>query len=103
MVRYPCCDKGKSHLEIEGPVPASFAAIQGELLEEQVAHGGEQAAVEFLFDAPIQLAKELTGFRHDEDVHGTSGDFFLILERAEESPIASFGKALSGLFRKRSS
>lgn len=61
-------DKGPAHLEVEGTAPAALAAIRG-----RVAEG---------FDVPAGLSKELTGFRHDEDIGGAGqGDLFTVLER----------------------
>jgi hypothetical protein len=52
--------------------------------------------VDYVYDAPAELAKELTGFRHDQDTPGWIGEVFEILER--ESVL---GK-LFGRFRRSS-
>ena len=91
------CEKGKAHLEVEGPVPLQLAGIQNKLLADQAAEGGEEGEVDFLFDAPIQLAKELTGFRFDEDVPGVSRDLFVVLEKDGKPS----GGWLGGLFDKK--
>jgi hypothetical protein len=57
---------GRYHISPTGVAPASVHEIIARLTTEQDANGGEKADVDFLFDAPIELAAELTGFRHDE-------------------------------------
>jgi hypothetical protein len=52
---------GPAHLDAQGDLPAVFAAIRDHLSKQQ-AHGG----ADYLFDIPIEVAKAITGFRHDE-------------------------------------
>lgn len=35
-------------------------------MRDQQNEGGQDAAVDLVFDVPLLLAKELTGFKHDE-------------------------------------
>ena len=94
----------------------SWAALKGGNLQTACAAGGLRATgkreetaesrfvgaqlptadVDYVYDAPAELAKELTGFRHDQDTPGWIGEVFEILER--ESVL---GKLL-GRFRRRS-
>lgn len=53
--------QARNHLEIEGTPPESFALIQ----REQFARVSEDRDVDFIFDIPVRLARELVGFRHD--------------------------------------
>jgi hypothetical protein len=71
--------KGSKGLEVKGQPPASFAAIRDKLLSEQAAAGGEKAGVDCLFDIPVELARSVTGFRHDQDTTGLSDDAFEVL------------------------
>jgi hypothetical protein len=41
------------------------------------------AAVDCIFDIPAELAKALTGFRHDQDIPGMTGDLYQILESVD--------------------
>lgn len=50
-------------LEIRGDPPTLFGPIRQELEEQQ---GASDGTVDYLFDAPIELAKAVVGFRHDE-------------------------------------
>lgn len=74
------CEKGKYHLEIAGTPPAALANIRNRLTEKQDAAGGEKADVDYIYDIPAELAKALTGFRHDEDIQGTAGNVYQVLE-----------------------
>jgi hypothetical protein len=79
------CEKGRFHLETKGVVPAALEGIQSTLVAQQNSAGGEKADVDYIYDIPAELAKSLTGFRHDEDVPGMSGEVFFVLEPAEEA------------------
>lgn len=68
---------GLDHLETEGTLPASYAGIR-ERIELQRRAAGEPPA-DFLFEVPIELAKMLTGFRHDEDITGDEAEPFEVL------------------------
>lgn len=55
--------EGGDRLDVEGALPEVFE----ELKREAVALGAEGGeSVDFVFDIPLDLAAELTGFRHDE-------------------------------------
>ena len=47
----------------------------------------------YLFDIPVEMARSVTGHRHDADVPGLSGDVFEVLARP---PKPSFFKRLFG-------
>jgi hypothetical protein len=74
------CEKGRFHLDIKGEAPAELKSIAERLIAEQHADGGEKADVDHVYDVPAELAKEFTGYRHDERT-GLTGDAFEILER----------------------
>jgi hypothetical protein len=76
-------------LQVEGPLPASFASIRDRQKAKQdagekLAIGGEDFAVDHMFDVPVDVAQELTGFRHDRDVPGLEGDAYEVLENAKK-------------------
>ncbi|HEY1811669.1 MAG TPA: hypothetical protein VGG74_04890 [Kofleriaceae bacterium] len=60
------------HLAAGGELPAEFAAIRDRLAAEQQRAGGQDAEVDFIFAVPVEVAKALTGFSHDEDVDGAA-------------------------------
>ena len=75
-------DKGESlfHLEVTGAPPAQFEAIRARLIAEQEAEGGEDANVDLVSDVPLDLAKSICGFKHDD--HWPKGLSFTMLVRA---------------------
>jgi hypothetical protein len=54
--------QGLEHLDAQGDLPPAFAAIRDRLSEEQA----EQGEADYLFDVPIEVARAITGFRHDQ-------------------------------------
>lgn len=58
--------QGMFDLTQSGDVPEMFDRIRASALEEQQREGGEEADVDFIFDVPLLVAKELTGFKIDE-------------------------------------
>ncbi|SRR6266481_2741589 len=75
------CEKGGYHLEIKGDAPLSLKSIHAKLISKQDASGGEKADVDYIYDTPAELAKDLTGFRHDQDTPGMSKKPFQVLEK----------------------
>lgn len=59
--------KGIYNLEASGALPNSFESLKTKVSKDQEAEGGQNADVDLIFDIPLLLASELTGFKHDED------------------------------------
>src|SRR5580704_15246622 len=76
-------EKGRYHLEVQGQLPAGFVPIRDRLKAEQDADGGEKSNCDYIYDVPTELALELTGFRHDQNIPGVEGDSFHVLERVK--------------------
>ena len=55
------------HLSTTGVLPDSYAAIQRQCAEEQEQAGGKNADVDYFIDIPLQTAKSIVGFKHDDD------------------------------------
>lgn len=55
--------KGLYDLQIDGNPPESFAA--SEFRQAQDEAGGQMAGVDHMFDAPVELARRICGYRHD--------------------------------------
>lgn len=53
--------KDDDHLEVRGKPPIAFDAIRERLTKQQ-----EEGGADFIFDIPVALAKDITGYRHDE-------------------------------------
>jgi hypothetical protein len=76
-------EKGRHHIEAQRLLSAALASIRDRLKAAQDADAGEKSGGDFIYDAPIEMARELTGFRHDQDIPGIAGDAFHILQRAK--------------------
>jgi hypothetical protein len=61
-------EKGIEHIEAEGDLPPVFTSLWDQLAAQQAGAGGEEGDVDYLFDVPVELAKAVTGFRHDEGI-----------------------------------
>ena len=78
------------HLDVEGEPPPEFAAIRDQKFAEQAAGDSD---VDYVFDIPVETARRLTGYRHDEDIPGLSGAVFEVLAPPQR---ASFLKRMFG-------
>jgi len=58
--------RGMFDLEVSGSPPPSLSKHQASCTAEQEQAGGADADVDHLFEVPLLVAKELTGFKHDE-------------------------------------
>jgi hypothetical protein len=70
------------HLEVAGDVPPVFAAIEARLRREQE----NDTEVDYVFDIPVELARELTGYRYDRDPESDLEEPFEILEPVTQAP-----------------
>lgn len=69
--------RGNGHLEAEGDVPPVFAPVRDRLIAEQLSRDH----ADYIFDVPVEVAKALTGFRHDRDIPGAADEPYERLER----------------------
>lgn len=60
------------HLEEKGKLPDNLTSIKEEIFAEQNAAGGVNAGVDIIIEIPSLVAKEMTGYKHDEGF--TNGD-----------------------------
>jgi hypothetical protein len=72
--------EGIMDLHVRGTPPDLYPAIRDRLWSEQEAEGGEDADVDFIFDIPLSLAHELTGYRYDQDGPGMQANGFEVLQ-----------------------
>ena len=63
--------EGDEHLDVEGEPPVGFAAIRDRLTKQQQEDGG----ADYIFNIPVDLAKELTGYSHEETPEITFDNF----------------------------
>jgi len=73
------CEEGRRHLEVRGDAPAPLKDIHAELAAKQDAE--QEKDVDHVYDVPAELAKALTGFRHDQDMPGMKDKAFEVLEK----------------------
>jgi len=85
------CEEGRYHLEINGTAPGILQEIKSRLVAQQDKAGGEEADVDYIYDSPAELAKAITGFRHDQDTMGMRNDPFQVMEKK-----SFFGRLLNG-------
>lgn len=57
---------GMFDLSADGKLPDCFEAIKDDFVSQQNTEGGEEADVDFIFDIPLQVAKKICGYKHDE-------------------------------------
>jgi hypothetical protein len=60
--------EGSDELEVSGELPPAFETIRAELLRKADDAGAGE--VDHVFDAPLDLAEAITGFRHDRVYEG---------------------------------
>jgi hypothetical protein len=63
--------EGEGHLDVQGEPPSIFNSIRERLTRQQE----EDAGCDFIFDIPVNLAKEITGYSHDERPEITFDNF----------------------------
>jgi len=57
--------RGRHHLATQGTLPPEFEPIRIRLSAQQADNDRAEGDVDYIFDVPIELAAELTGYRHD--------------------------------------
>jgi len=84
------------HLETSGDLPAEFESIRNRVFAKQEEETAEhdEFKVDHVYELPAELAKKLTGFRHDEPTSGLTGEVFEVLERKSvlEKLFGHFGR-----------
>jgi hypothetical protein len=54
--------QGLQHLDAQGDLPPVFSAVRDRLSTAQAQRGD----ADYIFDVPVEVAKAITGFRHDD-------------------------------------
>jgi hypothetical protein len=73
--------KGIYDIHSTGSVPKEFDGIAATQKEQQDAHGGSKSEVDYLIDAPIDLAAAITGYRYDRWRYTWGEPHFTIIEK----------------------
>ncbi len=58
--------KSISHISTSGLLPGGYPAIDRRFAEKQKESGGEKSDTDYFFEIPLQMAKSIVGFKHDE-------------------------------------
>jgi hypothetical protein len=98
--------QSRYRLDVTGSPPPALEEIKSRIFREQDEDGGEKSSTDFVHEVPLELAKSVCGYRHDDD------DSHLVFRRLE-GPGAPEGKpprsrpsvlrSLLALFRGRAS
>lgn len=71
--------KSGEHLDVQGDPPLNFAAIRGRLTKQQQEESGRRddphGSVDFIFNIPVALAREITGYSHEDTPEVTFDNF----------------------------
>lgn len=73
-------------LDVSGDPPVELEEVRRSCAVSQAREGGEEAEVDFFFEIPVELARGLTGFRHDALVPGSPG--FEVLRAAKGGAVS---------------
>jgi hypothetical protein len=68
------------HLSTLGSLPANYAELLRRTQEAQDAEDADGAEVDFFFEVPLQLAHDIAGFKHDEEIPGVNYDAFRVYD-----------------------
>lgn len=71
--------RGMYDLQTSGNLPDNYETLKSEIFSKQAAEGGEEADVDLIFDLPLQILKQLTFFKHDEDTPELQGQEYTVL------------------------
>ncbi len=90
-------DQGIENLETNGSLPPMFPLISERLRAEQAAAGGKKAKVDHIFDIPVEMVKQLTGYRHDRVMPELGDRPFEILATTDATPKRPWIRRLLGV------
>ncbi|MHB8846580.1 MAG: hypothetical protein ACYC7L_17745 [Nitrospirota bacterium] len=73
-------ERGVFDVKTTGNLPEGFSRLREQLSRDQEKEGGEKAEVDLLFDLPLELAKQYTGFKHDEVADSAVDEVYEVLD-----------------------
>jgi hypothetical protein len=74
-------EKSDRHIECSGEPPTTYPAALAEAEAEQDAEDAGSKEVDFYFEIPLQVARSIVGFKHDEANPGEDAGQYTVLER----------------------
>ncbi|MEI8045221.1 MAG: hypothetical protein WCL11_27665, partial [Verrucomicrobiota bacterium] len=84
-------------LDVEGDLPPAFASIRDRLYTQQKASGRRKASVDHIFDLPVELARDLTGYRHDCHIGELRDKPYEVLQTTTATPKRSWLRKVLGV------
>ena len=72
--------RGIFDLESSGQPPPGFETLKELKMAKQKEEGGAEADVDYIIEIPLEVARELTGFKHDEEIDCLAEDSLQELE-----------------------
>jgi hypothetical protein len=75
-------ENGPKGLQVDGNLPEVYPSTRKEMEASQLAKGGDNAEVDYIFEIPLGVAKSLVGFKHDEICVHLIGGRFEVMSRA---------------------
>src|SRR5689334_3785067 len=76
-------EDGPIGLTTEGDLPDCFEAVKSDMEGAQLAAGGDDADVDYIFEIPLRVAQTIVGFKHDDNHPQLQ---FEVLKRSEPKP-----------------
>lgn len=76
-------ENGPKGLEVDGDPPYLYTTVRAEMEHAQIAAGGDNANVDYIFEIPLRTAQALVGFKHDEICRHVIGQKYTVLARSE--------------------
>jgi len=58
--------KSITHIKTSGLLPDGYASVEKEFAERQKESGGEKSDTDYFIEIPLQVARNIVGFKHDE-------------------------------------
>jgi hypothetical protein len=77
--------KSMCHIGASGLLPDGYSLIEQEFTELQKQAGGEDSDTDYFFEIPLQTAKGIVGFKHDEP-GGAADATFIVFKSTTSQP-----------------
>jgi hypothetical protein len=77
------------HIKASGNLPDDYPTIMHEYAAQQEGAGGANADTDYFFEIPLQVAKNIVGFKHDESIFEDEGfqEFHATKTAVKSNPI----------------
>jgi hypothetical protein len=85
-------DQGFFDLHVAGVPPKRFTDLRAATFARQRLEGGDGADVDLVFELPLELAKSIVGFKHDEQWPGVRQGHFCALQVLRKGLLARRGR-----------